>query len=200
MKCTIALASLMAFGFTAALAVASPARAGAGPENVVTPNTGANEYRLVQGDKLRIEVYKDTQLSQSVQIRPDGKITLPLIGDLAADGKTPIQLRDLITSQLKTYMTNPVVTVIVVETKPAVAYVTGEVNHPGAVALQDDQITVLQALALAGGLKDFADAKNIRILRKAGKPGNVTTFNYKEAIRGSAPVYLHSGDTVVVPD
>ena len=97
-------------------------------------------------------------------------------------------------------MNNPVVTVIVVETKPAVAYVIGEVNHPGAVQLQDDQITVLQALGLAGGLKDFADSKNIKILRKAGKPGNATSFNYKEAIRGSAPVYLHAGDTVVVPD
>jgi polysaccharide export outer membrane protein len=135
-----------------------------------------------------------------VQIRPDGKITLPLVGDLQADGKTPIQLRDVIATQLKTYMTNPVVTVIVVETKPPVAYVTGEVNHPGAVQLQDGQITVLQAIALSGGLKDFANAKGIKIIRKAGKPGNVTNFNYKEAIRGSAPVYLHADDTVIVPD
>jgi polysaccharide export outer membrane protein len=200
MKFTTSVATLTALGITAALAVASPAAAGAGPENVVTPGAGTTEYRLVQGDKLRIEVYKDAQLSQSVQIRPDGKITLPLVGDIQADGKTPIQLRDTIASELKTYMTNPVVTVIVVETKPAVAYVTGEVNHPSAVQLQDDQITVLQALALAGGLKDFADAKNIKIIRKSGKPGNVTTFNYKEAIRGAAPVYLHAGDTVVVPD
>jgi polysaccharide export outer membrane protein len=200
MKFTTSVATLTALGITAALAVASPAAAGAGPENVVTPGAGTTEYRLVQGDKLRIEVYKDAQLSQSVQIRPDGKITLPLVGDIQADGKTPIQLRDTIASELKTYMTNPVVTVIVVETKPAVAYVTGEVNHPSAVQLQDDQITVLQALAIAGGLKDFADAKNIKIIRKSGKPGNVTTFNYKEAIRGAAPVYLHAGDTVVVPD
>ena len=198
MKLTTALASLTALGFIAVFAVSSPAQAGAGPENVVTP-PGSPEYKLVQGDKLRIEVYKDAQLSQSVQIRPDGKITLPLLGDIEADGKTPIQLRDLITTQLKTYMTNPVVTVIVVETKPSVAYVTGEVNHPGAVQLQDDQITVLQALALAGGLKDFANSKNIKIIRKSGK-GNITGFNYKDAIRGSAPVYIHAGDTVVVPD
>jgi len=198
MKLTTALASLTALGFIAVFAVSSPAQAGAGPENVVTP-PGSPEYKLVQGDKLRIEVYKDAQLSQSVQIRPDGKITLPLVGDIEADGKTPIQLRDVIASQLKTYMTNPVVTVIVVETKPSVAYVTGEVNHPGAVQLQDEQITVLQALALAGGLKDFANSKNIKIIRKSGK-GNVTGFNYKEAIRGSAPVYIHAGDTVVVPD
>jgi polysaccharide export outer membrane protein len=198
MKLTTVLASLTALGFIAVLAVASPARAGAGPENVVTP-PGSPEYKLVQGDKLRIEVYKDAQLSQSVQIRPDGKITLPLVGDIQADGKTPIQLRDVIASQLKTYMTNPVVTVIVVETKPSLAYVTGEVNHPSAVQLQDDQLTVLQAIALAGGLKDFADSKNIKIIRKSGK-GNITNFNYKEAIRGGAPVYIHAGDTVVVPD
>jgi polysaccharide export outer membrane protein len=76
--------------------------------------------------------------------------------------------------------------------------VAGEVNHPGAVQLQDDQLTVLQALALAGGLKDFADSKNITIIRKSGK--GTTRFNYKEAIRGSAPIYIHAGDTVVVPD
>ena len=199
MKFTASLASLMVLGFVAAFAAQSPASA-AGPENAVTTPAGANEYRLVQGDKLRIEVYKDAQLSQSVQIRPDGKITLPLIGDLQADGKTPIQLRDLIATQLKTYMTNPVVTVIVVETKPEVAYVIGEVNHPGSVQLQDGQLTVLQAIGLAGGLKDFANSKSIKIMRKAGKPGNVTTFNYKEAIRGAAPVYIHADDTVVVPD
>ncbi len=196
---TRSLLFLALLGFTAAIAAATPAQAGAGPETVVTPSGGPGEYRLSQGDKLRIEVYKDAQLSQSVQIRPDGKVTLPLIGDIQADNRTPIQLRDAIASQLKTYMTNPVVTVIVVETKPAVAYVTGEVNHPGAVTITDDQLTVLQALAMAGGLKDFADAKNIRILRKSGK-GQPITFNYKDAIHGSAPVYLHPGDTVVVPD
>ena len=194
---TVAIVTL---GLTAALCLAAPAFAGAGEENVVTPAAASGEYRLAQGDKLRVEVYKDAQLSQNVQIRPDGKITLPLIGDVQADNKTPIQLRDAIAAQLKTYMTNPVVTVIVVETKPAVAYVTGEVNHPGAVALQDEQLTVLQALALAGGLKDFADAKNIRILRKSGKSSQPLTFNYKDAIHGGAPVYLHAGDTVVVPD
>jgi polysaccharide export outer membrane protein len=193
------LASLFALGFTAAVAVASPA-AGAGPETITAPSAAGSEYKLSQGDKLRIEVYKDAQLSQSVQVRPDGRITLPLIGDVQADGKTSIQLRDAITTQLKTYMTNPVVAVIVVETKPAVAYVTGEVNHPGAVALQDEQLTVLQALALAGGLKDFADSKNIKIIRKSSKSGQPISFNYKDAIHGSAPVFLHAGDTVVVPD
>jgi polysaccharide export outer membrane protein len=196
----------LTFAVVAALATASPTLA-AGPETGATLPVAA-DYHLGLGDKLRIEVYRDTQLSQSVQIRPDGKITLPLIGDLEANGRTPIELRDVITRQLKDYMTNPVVTVIVVETKAPVAYVMGEVNHPGAVPLQDEQLTVLQALALAGGLKDFADAKNIHILRRSvngteasRKKGEQTiSFNYKDAIKGSAPVYLYPGDTVVVPD
>src|ERR1700716_2663745 len=83
------------------------------------------EYRLGAVDKLRVEVYKDAQLSQSVQIRPDGKITLPLVGDIEASGSTPIELRATITKALKEYMTNPVVTVIVVEATAAVAYVVG---------------------------------------------------------------------------
>jgi polysaccharide biosynthesis/export protein len=164
-------------------------------------STADPEYKVGPGDKLRIEVYKDPQLSQSLQVRPDGKITLPLVADVQASGLTPIQLRDDLTSRLKEYITNPVVTVIVVEASAATAYVVGEVNHPGAVTLQGGQLTVLQAIALAGGLKDFANSKNIRILRKSSIVGVQTiNFNYKDAIRGSQAVYLRPGDTVVVPD
>jgi polysaccharide biosynthesis/export protein len=159
-----------------------------------------DEYRMSPGDKLRIEVYKDAQLSQSVQVRPDGKVTLPLIGDIQANGKTPIELRDAIGAAFKEYITNPTVTVIVVEAVAATAYVMGEVNHPGAVTLQAP-LTVIQALALAGGLKDFADAKNIRILRKSPLGVQMITFDYKEATKSArAPIYLRPGDTVVVPD
>ena len=165
-----------------------------------TPPSLTEEYRLGAGDKLRIEVYKDAQLSQSVQVRPDGKITLPLVGDVEAANRTPIELRDMITAALKEYMTNPVVTVIVVEATAATAYVMGEVYHPGAVTLQAP-LTVLQALAIAGGLKDFADAKNIKILRKTPTGLQTIAFNYKEAVKSPrAPIYLRPGDTVVVPD
>jgi polysaccharide export outer membrane protein len=159
-----------------------------------------DEYRVGTGDKLRIEVYKDPQLSQSVQVRPDGKITLPLVGDVEATNRTPLELRDTIATSLKEYITNPTVTVIVVEATVATAYVLGEVNHPGAVTLQAP-LTVMQALAVAGGLKDFADAKNIRILRKGASSMDTIPFNYKEALKSSgAPIYLRAGDTVVVPD
>lgn len=159
-----------------------------------------DEYHVAAGDKLRIEVYKDPQLSQSVQVRPDGKITMPLIGDIEATGRTPIEVRDAIAKSLKEYVTNPTVTVIVVEATVATAYVMGEVNHPGAVTLQAP-LTIMQALALAGGLKDFADAKNIRVLRKASWGVETISFNYKDAMKSSrAPIYLRAGDTVVVPD
>ena len=164
-------------------------------------NAAANDYRLQAGDKLRVEVYKDAQLSQSVQVRPDGKITLPLVGDISAMGLTPIDLRERVTTALKEYMNNPVVTVIVVEGTAPTAYVVGEVNHPGPVVLQGT-MTVLQALSVAGGLKDFADAKNIRILRKGVAGQQTVPFNYRDAIKGSrdASVTLQPGDTVVVPD
>jgi polysaccharide export outer membrane protein len=159
-----------------------------------------DEYRMSPGDKLRIEVYKDPQLSQSVQVRPDGRITLPLVGDLEANARTPIELRDAIVAALKEYITNPTVTVIVVEATASTAYVMGEVNHPGAVTLQAP-LTIIQALALAGGLKDFADARNIRILRKSSLGVQMIPFDYKEAVRSvRAPIYLRPGDTVVVPD
>jgi polysaccharide export outer membrane protein len=163
------------------------------------PSQPDEEYRIGAGDKLRIEVYKDAQLSQSVQVRPDGKITLPLIGDLVATDRTPIELRDTITGQLKEYMTNPSVTVIVVEATAATAYVMGEVNRPGAVSMQAGPLSVIQALAMAGGLKDFADTKNIRILRRSNTSVTSIPFNYKDAIRGANPTYLRPGDTVVVP-
>jgi polysaccharide biosynthesis/export protein len=155
----------------------------------------AADYKLVPGDKLRVEVYKDTQLSQSVQVRPDGKITLPLANDVAAAGRTPTELRDAITESLKPYMASPTVTVMVVETVPPVIYVIGEVNNAGPQALAG-RMDVVQALSAAGGFKDFAKTKDIKIRRGS----QILRFNYKDAINGhGAPVYLQPGDTIIVP-
>src|SRR5436190_5445092 len=134
--------SCIAAAVTAALCALAPVAAMAAPP-------ASEEYRLSTGDKLRIEVYKDAQLSQSVQIRPDGKITLPLLGDLDAQGATPIELRDRLDKALRQFLTNPVVSVMVVEATPLIAYVVGEVNHPGPIELKTE-VTVLQALAMAG--------------------------------------------------
>jgi polysaccharide export outer membrane protein len=186
----------------------TPSTAGRVPA-AITPAAGRDaapgrevataDYRLGAGDKLRIEVYKDPQLSQSLQIRPDGKITLPLVGDIPAVGLTPLELRDRISAALKDYVTNPVVTVIVVEALASNVYVMGEVLKPGPLPLAGP-LTVLQALAMSGGFKDFANTKDIRVLRRTPSGVQTIRFNYREAVRGdSPPVYLRAGDTVIVP-
>lgn len=195
------LSFAMLIGITAAAQSQSPASSGspAGPSGGRAAATTAADYRLVPGDKLRIEVYKDAQLSQTLQIRPDGKITLPLVGDVPAAGRTSTELRDAIAGSLKEYIANPVVTVIVVETVPPVIYVMGEVNSPGPQPLAG-QISVLQALSAAGGFKDFAKTKDIRIQRRTASGLTTLRFNYKDAINGqSKPIYLQPGDTIIVP-
>jgi polysaccharide biosynthesis/export protein len=171
--------------------------------SAAAPNAEANataaDYRLVPGDKLRIEVYKDPQISQTLQIRPDGKITVPLVGDVAAAGRTPIALRDSITTSLKEYITNPVVTVIVVEFEPQSVSVMGEVARPGPVPIKG-KLSVLEALAVAGGFKDFANTKNITIRRPTASGVQIIRFNYRDAVKGEGkPLYLQPGDIVIVP-
>ena len=202
--CPLAFAVLLSSA-AAAQSPTPPASPSSSPAPVGT--TGASrkaadtsaDYRLVPGDKLRIEVYKDAQLSQSLQVRPDGKITLPLVGDVPASGRTSNELRDTIAASLKEDITTPVVTVIVVETVPPVYYVVGEVNSPGSKPLSG-QVSVLQALADAGGFKDFAKTKDIRIQRKNSSGMTTLRFNYKDAINGELkPIYLQPGDTIIVP-
>ena len=177
---------------------APAARAEAAVVTTHTPSEG--DYRLGAGDKLRIEVYKEAQLSQALQVRPDGKITLPLVGDIAAAGHTPLELRDSITTALREYVTNPVVTVIVQEATANKIFVIGEVASPGEQVLQGPT-TALQALAQAGGLKEFAKANDIHVLRKSNTGLTRTIkFDYKGALKGKVdPMPLQPGDTVVVP-
>ena len=165
------------------------------------PATTTADYRLAAGDKLRIEVYKDTQLSQSLQVRPDGKITLPLVGDIAAAGRTSVELRDAIAGALEEYIAKPVVTVIVTEATPQVVYVTGEVNKPGALPLANGQMSIIQAIAMAGGFTDFANKKDVRVLRKGSAGMQTLRFNYKDALDDEnrrEPLALLPGDTVIV--
>jgi polysaccharide export outer membrane protein len=156
------------------------------------------DYKLGAGDKLRIEVYKDPQVSQSLQIRPDGKITLPLVGDIEATGQTPLELRDQITKALREYMTNPVVTVIVIEAVSAQVFVTGEVAKSGPVPIHGP-LNIVQAIAMAGGFNEWANKKDVRILRQGPTGIQTIHFNYQDAINGEVrPVYLRAGDTVIV--
>jgi polysaccharide biosynthesis/export protein len=196
----VVVAIVALVGWAPARAVAQTTSTRPNATATAAPVNKPADYRLGPGDKIRIEVYKDLQLSQSAQVRPDGKITMPLIGDLTASDQTPIQLRNTITEALKEYMTNPSVTVIVVEVAIPTAYVMGEVKQPGAIQLQRD-VTVLQALALAGGLSDFADADDIRVLRPKAGIVETIAFRYKDALKGSSQsqMMLRPGDTVVVP-
>lgn len=158
-----------------------------------------SDYVLTIGDKLRVEVYREPQLSQSVEVRPDGKVTLPLVGDVSAAGITPAKLGESLSEKLRAYLTNPVVTVIVAEATPPAVFVMGEVNSPGMLPLRAP-LNVMQALAMAGGFKEFANTKNIRILRRGASGIETIRFNYKEAVEsGKRPVVLQAGDTVVVP-
>jgi polysaccharide export outer membrane protein len=178
---------------TPSSSAATPSSPKPSTDTVVAP-----DYRMFPGDKLRIEVYKDQQLSQSLQIRPDGKITLPFLGDVVAAGQTPIQLRDSLTTALKEYMTNPVVTVIVVESTPQSVYVMGEVKSSGPLTLKGP-LSIMQAIAMAGGFTEFANKKDIRIQRQTGTGLKTLTFNYKEALENNrAPLLLQAGDVVVV--
>ena len=199
LACSILFSSVASAQKPAASPASSPAPVGTLGSSDTRANDTSNDYHLVPGDKLRIEVYKDTQLSQSLQIRPDGKITLPLVGDVPAAGRTSLELRDTIATSLKDYITNPVVTVIVVETVPPVYYVVGEVHEPGPQPLAG-QVNVLQAISAAGGFKDFAKTKDIRIQRKSATGVTTLRFNYKDAIDGHVkPIFLQPGDTVIVP-
>jgi polysaccharide export outer membrane protein len=180
--------------FVDAVPAAPPPDAGSERETVVS-----GDYVLRAGDKIRVDVYKEQQSSlDSVQVRPDGRITVPLIGDIDAAGRRPTELRDGIATALKQYLNAPIVTVIVLETTAPTVFVVGEVNHPGAVTLQAS-MTVLQVIAVAGGLKDFADARNIRIIRR-GVAATIP-FNYRDALKGlGSNPRLQAGDTIAVPD
>jgi polysaccharide export outer membrane protein len=197
--CSLALAGT-AFAQTAGTANPSPiGTSGTKPASDTTTSSAAstaNDYRLAAGDKLRIEVYKDDKLSQpSLQIRPDGKITLPLIGDIKAEGLRPADLEQQVQKQLATLVRDPRVTVIVHDVNGAKVYVTGQVLHAGAFPLRS-QMNVLQALAMAGGLAEFADKGDIAILRADGRRVQV---DYDDLVKGKSHVSLGAGDTVVVP-
>ncbi|HTM02128.1 MAG TPA: polysaccharide biosynthesis/export family protein [Vicinamibacterales bacterium] len=157
------------------------------------------DYRLGPGDKLRVELYGEPQVSQTLQVRPDGKITLSLVGDVLAAGRTPLELRDSLTSAFKAYFNNPAVSVIVQDAVANQIIVSGEVATPGPQVLLGP-VTIIDAIAKAGGTKEFAKEKSIYVLRKAGNSVQRLDAAYKDAMAGKVlPMVLQPGDTVVVP-
>jgi len=159
-------------------------------------------YVIGADDILAISVWKEPEISRAVPVRSDGKISLPLVGEIQAAGRTPKQLKEDLTEKLKNYISEPEVTVIVQDSRSKKFNVMGQVARPGSYILSNS-LTVLDALALAGGFRDFAKKKSIYVLRRnADGTDQRLPFNYKDVIAGKnveQNVKLQPGDTLVVP-
>ena len=172
-----------------------------GPSSGAQPATTDPDYKIGPQDVININVWKEPDISRVVPVRPDGKISIPLLNDVLAAGLTPMQLASEITEGLKKYMNGPQVTVIVTEINSRRVYVLGQVARPGAYPLLPN-MTVLQLLSSSGGFTEFANSKKIYILRTVGEKQVKIPFNYKDVVSGRRPgdnIELQPGDTVVVP-
>ena len=159
-----------------------------------------SDYVIGADDTLRISVWKEPDLSETLPVRPDGKISMPLLNDIPAAGLTPVQLKDSITEKLKKFIADPRVTVVVTAMNSRRIFVSGEVVHSGPMALLP-HMTMLQALSQAG-FTQFANPKGIYLLRTENGKQQKLPFNYKDVIKGNHPeqnIVLKPGDTVVVP-
>ena len=171
-------------------AVARPSDAAVPPGYVIGPD-----------DLLSIVYWKDKDMSADVRVRPDGRIALPLINEVEAAGLTPEALQKKITEESKKYMEDANITIVVREINSRKLFITGEVNKPGVYPLTSPT-TVMQLISLAGGLREYANTKNITIMRNEGGKQISLKFNYKEVANGKnlrQNIELKPGDTVVVP-
>jgi len=174
--------------------------AAAAAEGVRAARPGA--YVIGRGDVLEISVWKDEALSRQVVVLPDGTISFPLLGEMEAAGKTVAAFKNELVEKIKTYMPEPVVSVIVTQVNSMQVYVIGKVNKPGRFLLNNN-INVLQALALAGGLNPFAKKDEIMVVRRDGEGRTrVFPFEYDRVVKDAAfdqNITLRRGDVVVVP-
>ena len=161
-----------------------------------------DDYRIGPSDVLAINVWKDTELSRTVTVRPDGKISLPLVGELEVSGLTASSVQRLIGQRLAEYISSPQVTVMVQEVKSQTYVIVGKVGKPGSFEL-GKPTTVLEAIAIAGGPLDFAKSGKVKIIRRReGGQTETLYFNYNKVIKGKNTeqnVVLQNGDTIVVP-
>lgn len=181
--------------------VSNPSAAGvqtAAPKKAATDDPN---YVIGAQDVLDISVWKEPELTRTVPVRPDGKISMPLLNDMKAAGLTPLQLGAEITAGLKKFVTDPQVTVIVITINSQRVYILGEVTRAGAYPLLPN-MTVLQALSSAGGFTQFASLKKIYVLRVEDGKQIKHPFNYKDVLAGKAAdqnIFVQAGDTIVVP-
>ena len=159
------------------------------------------DYVIGPEDVLGVVFWRDQDMTGDVTVRPDGIVTLPLLGDIAAAGLTPDVLRDQIQKAATKYVQDPSVTVVVRQINSRKVFITGEVKTPGAYPLVGP-LTVMQLIALAGGLNEWADAKSISVTRSEQGRQHSFKFNYKDVAHGKKleqNILLKPGDTVVVP-
>ena len=165
------------------------------------PAAASADYVIGPDDVLSISFWREKDLTTEVSVRPDGKVTLPLLNDIVAAGLTPEQLRDSIRTAAKAYLEDPTPTVVVKEVKSRRVFITGQVEKPGPYPL-NDQLNVLQLIAVAGGLKEFADGKHITVMRPQNGAIITLPFNYQDVVHRrhlEQNIALRPGDTVVVP-
>ena len=158
-------------------------------------------YSIAPEDVLTIDVWKEPEISRTVPVRRDGKISLPLLNDLQAAGLTPTQLGSEIVERLRATIVHPQVTVIVAQMSSLRIYVLGQVTRGGAYPLVPD-MTVMQALSVAGGFTPYANVKKIHVMRTENGTEKIIPLNYKDVSRGRKPeqnIHLKPGDTIVVP-
>ena len=166
----------------------------------VTSDAGES-YLIGPGDRLSVSVWKEEGMQMEVLVKPDGGISFPLAGELKASGLTTEQLREALTERLKRYIPNPIVTVSVLQSVSNKVYVIGKVSRPGEF-MATSYMDVLQALTLAGGVTPYADADEIKIIRRGENGTEIFQFDYDEVISGERldmNIILRAGDTVVVP-
>jgi len=179
------------------------AQAAAADSNAAAQKAATQDPNYIIGaqDVLDVSVWKEQDVSRVVPVRPDGKISLPLLNDVQAAGLTPSQLAAQITVALKKYVTSPQVTVIVTTINSQRIYIIGEVARPGAFPMLPG-MNVLQGLSSAGGFTQFAKTKGIYVLRMEDGKQQKYPVNYKEVVSGKHPeqdILLKAGDTIVVP-
>ncbi len=178
-------------------AAQSPSTAKSSPVPVDVPA----DYIIGPEDVLSVVYWFEKDLSTDVSVRPDGKISMPLLNDIQAAGLTPSQLRQYLFEESKRFIQDPNVSVVVKQINSRKAFITGEVNRPGPYPLISPT-TVLQLIATAGGLKDYARSKNIVIVRNSNGQTTTFPFNYKEVVSSKnlrQNIELKPGDTVIVP-
>jgi polysaccharide biosynthesis/export protein len=161
----------------------------------------APEYRLQPGDTIDIAVWKEPELQKLIVVRPDGKFSFPLAGEIPATGRSVAQVQKEIEGKLKTFIPEPVVTVSVTEIGGNRVYIIGQVNKPGAY-IMNPQLNVLQALSLAGGTTPFASLNDIKVMRNGDSAARMLRFKYEDVARGRGleqNVTLEAGDVVIVP-